>query len=211
VALLPGQRVCIWTLQESGNRLVELLLVLSRFEGAGDQFALGILDVFQHLAAQDADAEKPQPVAQVIQIAAGIHVLGAIRRQVAKNPLINQRGHAVQLEECILQGCGGQQDLTAVFQRPTNALAHFIALPVGIAQFVRLINHHQVPGDRPDFLSEFAYVSQVAISPPERIFMRVTHKRFHPFDPIIGHKNLYLIIRYLTRLSFYPYEPTRGY
>lgn len=77
-----------------------------------------------------------------------VHELRAEGRQIAKQALVDQRGKTVEFEQRVLQRRGREQQLSPILQCPAQALPNAIALAVGVAQLVRLVDRRQVaPGD----------------------------------------------------------------
>ena len=67
---------------------------------------------------------------------------------VAKEILIDQRRQAIKLEQAVLKRGGGEKQLFATLSCPSDRLPKPIALPVGVPQFVGLVDYHEVPFDR---------------------------------------------------------------
>ena len=51
----------------------------------------------------------------------------------------------IVIDKRVLQRSCRQKNFSAIFQRPADILSDFIALLVGVTQFVRFINHHKIP------------------------------------------------------------------
>jgi hypothetical protein len=90
-------------------------------------------------------AELLQSIAQIFKRAVGTEVEIAKGLLVAEELFIDQRGQAVQFEQRVLNRCGCEQKFRTIRHGPLDALRHFVACAKDIAEFMRLIDDHEVP------------------------------------------------------------------
>ena len=133
--------------QVVGHAVVQGLFFCRWSEGLHHGDAPRVRDVGLHLAAQGAHAHALQAAAQLSQ---GVGVaqraeLLAKAGQVAKHALVHQADHAVQLQQGVLQGRGGEQHFGGVGKCLLQGLADHVAGLVHVAQTVGFVHHHQVP------------------------------------------------------------------
>ena len=88
-------------LQVFGNQVVEPL-----FFRRGDEFlhqgmAVGVLDVFQHLLAERALADGPEPLLEVVEVVvvAEPREPGAVGLQVAEGEIVDDADQPVELQQ----------------------------------------------------------------------------------------------------------------
>ncbi|OPZ67417.1 MAG: hypothetical protein BWY83_02619 [bacterium ADurb.Bin478] len=146
VALLFRHRINDLLAEKLGQRIMKglLLIVGMKRQGHGPPFR--VLDIFGDLIAQRPLAEQREPVLQLAVIALQPGHLIAKGLQIAEEMLVDQRGQTKEFGQRILQRRGGEQYLAPAFQRPTDLLSHLVRGLKDVAQLVRLVDHHQVPG-----------------------------------------------------------------
>jgi hypothetical protein len=126
--------------------------LLCGFERPGDEPAFREGYVLHDLAAQGTTTKGLQPVPQSRDIAGKIEVLVAKGGALAKEVLIDKGGKAIEFKRRILERCGGEEEFLAVFCRKPYSLADLVALPIGVTEFVGLVNDHQIPGNSPNIV-----------------------------------------------------------
>ena len=133
-------------MQKGRDALVQRLLVVGGVERLGERLAFGVLDVLQHVAAQCAFGETGKTLTQFVKACPAVHELLAEGSFVAEQVLVDQRRQAVQLHQRVLQRRGGEQQLFAALQRALERLPGAVAGAVRVAQLVRFVDDHHVPG-----------------------------------------------------------------
>jgi hypothetical protein len=140
--------------QVLADLLVEILLLGRGREVLHDAAAVGVAHVLAHLPAQRALHHGGQPLLQLgdgilLEAAAlGIHLVAAAEGVLRAEDLLVQQGHQPeQLHQVVLERGGGEQQLGAALEGGSEGLARLVAMLVGIAQAVGLVDDDEIPGD----------------------------------------------------------------
>ena len=147
VTLPVRKRIGVITLQKTGNRFVQSLLIIGRCKRNRHQPASGITDKFHDIPSQRSAAESGEPFPQIVQISIDVGIQTSESRQVAEHLVVDQSGEPVEFRKRILQRCRRQKNLSSVLQSPADILPDSIALLMSVTQLMRFINHHKIPLD----------------------------------------------------------------
>ena len=112
-----------------------------------DGVAVGVRHILQHLPPQRALADGGKPLFEFLKAIFfdKPRVLGLEALEVAEYVVIDDAHQAVKLQQGVLQGCGGQEDLGRAAQSGFDGFAGFVAGLIHIAQAMRLVDDHEVP------------------------------------------------------------------
>ena len=140
-----GESIRLFFLKIFGNSFIKALFIIRRIKRDRNQSAGSVTHKLHYIFTQSPIAELTEPSSQIIQIAIHIGIKTFECRQITKHFSVNQGGKSVKFRKTVLQRSCRQKNFSAVFQRPADILSDFIALLVGVTQFVRFINHHKIP------------------------------------------------------------------
>src|SRR5699024_12381236 len=94
-AVAAWQRMTVGLLQKGRDAIVERLFFVGRFKWPRDGFALGVLDVFQHVLSEGAVDKRSQAFAQLLKVCAAMHVLLAKCLGIAEQIFVDNVGKAI--------------------------------------------------------------------------------------------------------------------
>ena len=139
-------------LQVIGNEVVKALLFGARYELLYQGVPIGELDVFEDLLAQCPLADRLEPLLKFskIRVPGEPGKLSAKALEVAKREIVDDADKSIELKKRILQRRGRQKRLLVWEYGLFDRLADLVGGFVDVAQAVRLIDDHQIPGGLPD-------------------------------------------------------------
>lgn len=143
-------------LEVRAHVVVEALLLIGRREVLGDRDASSVTNVLGDLPPQRPLAERGQATLEIVELDFGEgspEIGGPEDRDVAEQVLVEDTDQAEQLEQGVLEWRGRQQDLRPRHDRVLDGAGDFVARLVHVAQPVRLVDDHEIPGDGADGIS----------------------------------------------------------
>ena len=143
-----GQRLEGLTPKILRDQIVEGNFILAGNELLQQWNTVGVANVLLDLSAQRSLADRLESLFELGEylLVGEAGILGAKALQVAKGVFIDETDQPIELQERILQRCGGHQNLGVTLQGLFEFAGYLAIGSIDVAESMGLIHHNQVPG-----------------------------------------------------------------